>query len=68
MENILAVKEMIPKYVELLMGKSPRHARHIILEAKKELGKSKKQKITIAEFCQLRGFNEDRVCKFLKIK
>lgn len=41
-----------PSDVEILTGKSDSYARRLIREIKKKNGKSKKQLLTIREFCK----------------
>jgi hypothetical protein len=68
MENLLAAKEMLLKYVMRLTDKSAKPARRMITQAKEELGKRKKQKLTISEFCHVYGYDENKVCRLLDVK
>lgn len=51
--------------VENLTGLSPRSARRMIHQVRKELGKRKGQYLTIPEFCAVTGFNQEHVREFL---
>ena len=68
MENLLAAKEMVLKYVMRLTDKSAKPARRMINQAKEQLGKGEKQKLTISEFCYFYGYDEGKVCRLLDVK
>ena len=54
-----------PKDVEAIMACSPRSARRYVLDLKKLLGKEKHQFLTIPEFCEFYGLNEEDVREFI---
>ena len=54
-----------PKDVQLLMGRSGSYSRRIIRLIKEQNGKSKKQPVTIAEFCEYLGLDKDEIMAML---
>ena len=56
-----------PKDVQQITRKSMGHARHLIRKIKAELGKQKKQGITVAEFCKYMLLNEEDVVPLLRL-
>jgi hypothetical protein len=68
MENPIAAKEMVLKYVMRLTDKSEKPARAMITHAKNELGKGEIQKLSISEFCQFYGYDENKVCRLLDVR
>jgi hypothetical protein len=54
-----------PKDIELITGRKHRTACTLLQQIRKTLGKAKHQFVTISEFCQYFGLNEDLVREFL---
>jgi hypothetical protein len=54
-----------PKDVGIITGRSARGCRSILNKIKKALGKTKRQFITVKEFCAFYGFEEDYIKEFL---
>ncbi|TNE76670.1 MAG: hypothetical protein EP333_02180 [Bacteroidetes bacterium] len=50
-----------PKDVAIITGKSERYARLLIQRIKKQLGKQEHQLISISEFCNYMGLDQDEV-------
>lgn len=54
-----------PKDVENITGKSGRTCRDMIQSVREAFGKSKKQLVTVKEFCFVYGLQEELVTKYL---
>lgn len=54
-----------PKDVQMVTGKSERYGRTIIKKIKEHLNKEAHQLVTIEEFCEFMGFNQDKVKEIL---
>ena len=54
-----------PRDVENITGRSVRTAQHLIQTIRKFFGKQKYQFVTVSEFCQFTGLDEDLVKEFL---
>jgi hypothetical protein len=54
-----------PKDVENITGRKERTAQHLIRTIRKFFGKEKYQFVTVTEFCQYTGIDEDTVREFL---
>ncbi|MGN7722284.1 hypothetical protein [Chitinophaga sp. 22620] len=52
--------------VQNITGRSERTSRLLLQKIRESLGKKKGQYISVAEFCQLTGLNEEEVRGFLK--
>jgi hypothetical protein len=64
--NRKAIRMVIyPKDIQLITGKSQRGAQFILQCIRVSLKKSKHQFITITEFCQFAGIEEQKVYEFL---
>ena len=50
-----------PSDVQLITGKSERYGRRIIKNIKDDLNKQKHQLVTIDEFCEYMGLNNEKV-------
>lgn len=55
-----------PKDVQWLLGKSERQARNIVNEIKKKHNKEKHQPITIEEFCNYMGLDQNTIYPLIK--
>lgn len=55
-----------PKDVQLITGKSERHARAVIKQLKAKHGKTKEQATTLKEVCDHYGVSEEEVRKILR--
>ena len=53
------------KDIERITGRKGRTARKLLNEIRKKLGKAKNDFVTVTEFCDHTGLNEDEVRKFL---
>lgn len=53
------------KDIQLLTGKSDRAARTLLQKIRIKIGKEKNQAITIQEFCEYLGLNEEKVMQIL---
>ncbi len=62
-----APKRMIiyPKDIQLINGKTDRHARGILVRIRHHLGKEKFQPVTVKEFCEYMKLNEEEVRKYI---
>ncbi len=54
-----------PQDVQLITGKSERYGRRIIKTIKDNLNKQKHQLVTVDEFCEYMGLNEEKVEKLI---
>lgn len=54
-----------PKDIQLITGRSERYGRKLIQDIKEYLGKESHQFITIHEFSEYTGINEEIVYKFI---
>ena len=54
-----------PRDVENITGRKQRTAQYLIQTIRKALGKEKYQFVTVSEFCQFMGIDEDTVREFL---
>lgn len=50
-----------PKDISILLGRSERYSRNLIIKIKKHHNKSEEQFVTIDEFCTLVGLNYTQV-------
>ncbi len=55
-----------PKDIMLLTGKSERYSREILKQIKLKLNKEKFQIVTISEFCNYMGIDNDEVKNIIK--
>lgn len=55
-----------PKDIVIITGKSERYARKLLHELKQELGKKPNQFITIKEFSEFAGLNEEEINEIIQ--
>ncbi len=55
-----------PKDVQCITGKSERYGRKLIREIKNKLGKKSNQYVTVKEFCEYTGLEEEEVNNYLQ--
>jgi hypothetical protein len=65
MENINPMRAITNKEVQLLISRKERQARRLLKRIRQKLGKVEGQDITIADFCQYKGYNLQHVCHIL---
>ena len=56
-----------PKDVQRITGKSERYGRTLLQKIKEHFQKEEHQFVTIKEFCQYTGIEEDQVSTFLSV-
>ena len=54
-----------PKDIMIITGKSERYSRYLIQRIKKHLGKEDHQVVSIGEFCEYMGLEEDEISSIL---
>jgi len=67
MGDIWDVRPITTKDIMLLTGRGERQACRMLYVVRKALGKKKGQIITVAEFCQYKGYDVKKVAAFLKL-
>ena len=56
-----------PKDIQIVTGKSERYGRSVIQQIKKKYLKESHQLVTIEEFCNYIGLNEEKVLKTIRV-
>ena len=54
-----------PQDIQLITGRSERHAQRILKNIKKRLGKEKHQFVTYQEFCEFSGLSGEELERYL---
>ena len=61
--NILCI---YPKDIQIITGRSDRYGRNLIKKIKEHLKKQQHQVVTVEEFCQYMGLQQDIVARQLR--
>jgi hypothetical protein len=71
MDEVLLIVKMkrlciYPKDIQVITGRSERYGRGLIRKIKDHLDKEKHQLVTVEEFCQYMGMNQETVSSHIR--